>query len=150
MPAGPFDSSLTRVVPLFERLRLRTDDWVRALLRQPGSCPYNVRELAALDLRFLDGHWGTRERGLEPPVSLLSWLIRNPTPQLSTQDRILARSLLARGDPQTVDSALRALRSAGIRKGWHVLEGPTYPDVLIETPDALIVIEGKRTEPVLR
>jgi hypothetical protein len=77
---------------------------------------------------------------------LLSWLIRNPTPRLTGQDRILQRSLLARGDPETVDSALRALRSSGTRKGWHLLEGPTYPDAFVETPDALIVIEGKRTE----
>lgn len=27
-----------------------------------------------------------------------------------------------------------------------ILEGPTYPDVLLVTPDAMVVIEGKRTE----
>ena len=29
---------------------------------------------------------------------------------------------------------------------WYILEGPTYPDVFIETEGALVVIEGKRTE----
>lgn len=38
------------------------------------------------------------------------------------------------------------LRSAGTGRGWHVLEGPTYPDVFVETRDALVVVEGKRTE----
>jgi hypothetical protein len=54
--------------------------------------------------------------------------------------------LLGRGDPETVELALGALRSSNTPKGWHLLEGPTYPDALLETRDALVVIEGKRTE----
>ena len=38
------------------------------------------------------------------------------------------------------------MRTEGGQSGWHILEGPSYPDVLLETPDALIVVEGKRTE----
>lgn len=146
LAGGPFDSSLTRVAPVFDRLRTRSDDWVRTLLRLVKPATTTPDELAALDLRFLDGHWGSSERGLPPPASLLSWLIRNPTPQLIAQDRLPERSLLASGDPETVERALRELRSSTAPKGWHVLEGPTYPDALLETPDALVVIEGKRTE----
>lgn len=29
---------------------------------------------------------------------------------------------------------------------WHTFEGQTQPDVFIQTPDIVIVIEGKRTE----
>jgi hypothetical protein len=38
------------------------------------------------------------------------------------------------------------LLSSRVSRGWWIFEGPTYPDVFIETPGALIVVEGKRTE----
>ena len=31
-------------------------------------------------------------------------------------------------------------------RAWYVFEGPSYPDAYLATTDALIVIEGKRTE----
>lgn len=31
-------------------------------------------------------------------------------------------------------------------RAWYIFEGPTHPDAIIETPDALIVIEGNQTE----
>ena len=43
-------------------------------------------------------------------------------------------------------AGLEALRTSAGPRGWHILEGATYPDVFIETSDALVVIEGKRTE----
>ena len=55
------------------------------------------------------------------------------------------QKLLAR-EPATIGRALQLLRSAGTGRAWHVFEGPTYPDAIIETPGALIVVEGKRTE----
>jgi hypothetical protein len=56
------------------------------------------------------------------------------------------RKLLAGGDADTVVDALRGLRSPSGLRAWYLLEGPTVPDALLETPDALIVVEGKRTE----
>jgi len=41
---------------------------------------------------------------------------------------------------------LDLLRSSPAPRAWYVLEGLTFPDAVIETPDATIVIEGKRTE----
>lgn len=145
MPGGQFDSSRTRVAPVFDRLHQRSDDWLPTLLGL-ASDPPAPADLAHLDLRVLAGYWGATERGLAPPVALLSWLIRHPTSQLKAQDRIPERSRLAAGEPATVELALRHLRSSGEASAWYVLEGPTYPDVLLETPDALVVIEGKRTE----
>jgi hypothetical protein len=55
------------------------------------------------------------------------------------------RKLLAK-DTKAIEEALLMLRTKGTRKGWHILEGPTYPDAFLITPDALIVVEGKRTE----
>src|SRR5262249_748696 len=58
----------------------------------------------------------------------------------------VTRRLLAERDPKTIERALMQLRQRGTQRGWHVLEGPTYPDAYIVTRDALIVVEGKRTE----
>jgi hypothetical protein len=58
----------------------------------------------------------------------------------SDRRRILDRDLA------TQTRALAALDTPGRESAWRRFEGPTYPDAVIETPDALIVVEGKRTE----
>jgi len=73
-------------------------------------------------------------------------LIRNPTSQLLAPPIVPERTLLAEGEPGVVARALHALRTSAAPKGWHLIEGPTVPDVMIETPDALIVIECKSSE----
>jgi hypothetical protein len=146
MPGGAHDSSRTRVAPVFDLLQGREDDWVRALLLLNAGSQRSQPDLSALNLKFQKGYWGKNEHSLDPAVALLSWLIRNPSPRLLAQDEHQERRLLALGDPVTVARALHALRTSAAPKGWHLLEGPTVPDVIIETPDALVVIEGKRTE----
>jgi hypothetical protein len=42
--------------------------------------------------------------------------------------------------------ALALLQTRPSGQAWHILERHTYPDVFLATPDALVVIEGKRTE----
>ncbi|MEI8084216.1 MAG: hypothetical protein WCI74_20435 [Actinomycetes bacterium] len=145
MPGGMYDSSKTRVAPVFDQLKLRTDDWVRALLSLPqhGS-GHPVGE--DVNLAFVKGDWGSAERGLEPPVALLSWLIRNlegPTKPTEINEE---RKRLLQREPATINRALQLVRSAGTGHAWHVFEGPTYPDAIIETPGAMVVVEGKRTE----
>ncbi len=94
--------------------------------------------------------YGDREKALQPPVALLSWLIRNldsaESRPLGTDETSVKRRKLMEKDPATIGEALDHLRRKGTSRAWHILEGATYPDVFIETPDALIVIEGKRTE----
>jgi hypothetical protein len=145
MPSGIYDVSRTRVAPVFELLQRRSDDWVRSLLALCGG-PSAAPVDPTLNLEFQRGFWGKAEHALDPPVALLSWLIRNPTPQLSGDDGHFERRSLAKGDPTMVGRALHGLRTSAAPKGWHLLESPTVPDVFIETPDALIVIEGKRTD----
>jgi hypothetical protein len=144
MPGGRFDSSKTRVAPVFDRLRKRSDGWVYSLLKLVE--PETATTFAGLNLEFQNGCWGKHERGLDPPISLLSWLVRNPASALQSQKEIAKRTLLAQGDPVVVEEALNLLRTSGRHRGWHILEGQTFPDVFIETPEALIVVEGKRTE----
>jgi hypothetical protein len=112
-------------------------------MAQFGAC--DALPLQGLNLKYLSGDWGPNERGLHPPMALLSWLIRHPcewAPE-PVQDK---RADLKKGDAQTVALALASLRAGCPDRAWFILEGKTYPDVLLETPDALIVIEGKRTE----
>ena len=144
MPGGRFDSSKTRVAPVFDALRAAGRDWVSGLL-QLGE--YGCAALdGSLDLTFVEGHWHPKERCLPPPVSLLSWCIRNAgrlTGGSADDDR---RARLAKGDPDLVEEALHLLRTEGVNRAWYIFEGPTCPDAVLLTPDALVVIEGKRTE----
>ena len=153
---GSKDSSLTRVAPVFAALVQKNRAWLSALLDLPAHGHPQAQGSAGLDLTLQETAWGDgdkrKEKSLAPPVSLLSWLVRNVTmppggklPEAKDETQALRRKLIER-DAATVGAALDCLRSAPAHKGWYVLEGPTYPDVYIETPDALVVIEGKRTE----
>jgi hypothetical protein len=55
------------------------------------------------------------------------------------------KKLVAR-DPATIAEAIRLLKTRTRPGVWYVLEGKSAPDVFIETTNALIVVEGKRTE----
>src|ERR1700726_4141650 len=146
MVGGIQDLSRTRIAPVFDVLQGRTNDWVRALLLLNREGSQSSVDLEGLDLKFHKGYWGKTERSFDPPVALLSWLIRHPTPLLLAPPAVPERTLLANGEPAVVARALHALRTSAAPKGWHLLEGPTVPDVMIETPDALIVIECKGSE----
>jgi hypothetical protein len=144
MPGGKFDSSKTRVTPVFKKISGRGDDWVYSLIKLVNA--EAAATVTELDLSSSKAYFGEHEHALDPPVSLLSWLVRNPTPALLSQKEIVERARLAQRDPVTVHEALKLLRTSGTGSGWYILEGQTYPDVFIETPDALVVVEGKRTE----
>jgi hypothetical protein len=148
-PRRKYDSSKTRVAPVLDAVSAYGRGWVRRLL----SLPVGGAEGFALDpglrLEPEATFWGDHERALDPPVALLSWLIRNlPVPPGADEsgETGVRRQKLYDRDTGTIREALQRLRSDPSHKGWHVLEGRTYPDAVIETPDALIVIEGKRTE----
>lgn len=147
MSGGKFDSSLTRVAPVFDRLEAMAKDWPMRLLALAGHGASDCADWRGLDLTYLRGWWGKRERPLRPPVSLLSWLIRHPESWVSCPGQTeRERQALKAGDPATVERALDFLRSSDADRGWFIFEGRTFPDAIIETTDALVVIEGKRTE----
>jgi len=51
-------------------------------------------------------------------------------------------------DAATVADALKRLAERrGSGRAWYVLEGPTQPDVYLDTEEVVVVIEGKRSEP---
>jgi|SRR5579871_1326921 len=146
MSGGKYDSSKTRVKPVFDLLWARGRNWLPELLSLPGQgCP-GCEIKPGDDLTLLEGYWEPHEKGLNPPVALLSWLIRNPDQLRKVTTDEPSRQLLMKGDPATVESALDRLRTEGAARSWHLFEGLTYPDVYLVSRDALVVIEGKRTE----
>lgn len=145
MPGRLFDSSKTRVGPVFDVLWSNGRDWLPQLLALPkvGSKDHTKR---GGDLTLLEGHWEPHEKSLKPPVSLLSWLIRHPDRLARNDPNNEQRRQLADGDPGAVDCALRLLRTENASRAWYIFEGPTCPDAYLVARDALVVIEGKRTE----
>jgi hypothetical protein len=145
------DSSKTRVAPVFDAItaRDRQGAWVKEMLDIVSSETTVQSKWQSDDFTYVDGYWYPREQSLHPPLSLLSWLIRNLEHPANAFDGDAAvmtkrRKLLQR-DPATVVEAINLLRW-GVIRGWHILEGPTYPDAFIVTAGALVVAEGKRTE----
>ena len=145
MPGGPFDSSKTRVGPVFDRVA-NERDWVRRLLRLAKYAARGEALADAIDLAPTSRSWAPSERGLSPPRSLLRWIVENATALVGdTTDQAKRASLIA-GDLGVRDEAFAAIDAGPADRGWYVFEGTTYPDAVVETPDAIIVVEGKRTE----
>lgn len=146
MPGGKKDSSKTRVVPVFDKLRERSDDWIRRLLEVPSHPGVAPSALAPLDLTFREGHWGKEEHPFAPPRRLLEWLVKNPSNLRLDSSSHPDRDALLHGDEAALQQALAEIEARPAGRGWHLLEGTTFPDATILTPDAVIVVEGKRTE----
>ncbi|MHB8656091.1 MAG: hypothetical protein ACYDA9_19710 [Terriglobia bacterium] len=148
---GEYNSSITRVAPVFEQLCKRDSaSWLPQLLRLPtlGS-PVSPAE--SCDFHIQACGWGEQERKLAPPLALLSWLIRHPLKlnecpaSLETPMPLERRELLDGHDNRIIE-ALALLRQRSQGKLWYIFEGETEPDVYIETSNLIVVIEGKRTE----
>lgn len=152
-----FDSSRTRVGPVFGALAAQRGDdtWVRGLLdlaAGPGEHPWRDQDLQIIERHHHapPGADSPTEQGLAPPVSLLSWLLDHFTTPKNGKygsGRVgEKRRKLAERDPQVLAEARAALAQSHFGKAWYILEGHTSPDVYLVTRDALIVVEGKRTE----
>ena len=152
---GDRDSTWTRVVPVFDELlaRDRTGQaWLDLLLSMPTLSARPARAGRAVRGPLRTWAWGAAEKQLMPPAVLLQWLIAcgRPRPGLplgSSFVTITKRTSLMQRDPSVIGEALGLLSHAPVpSRAWYVLEGPSQPDVHLETDDAIIVIEGKRTE----
>jgi hypothetical protein len=152
---GIYDSSLTRVVPVFDAMMDRDpsgETWLLPLLQFGSRSAGRLDGLVTGGL--LPGHprwWGKNERRLEPPRSLLRWLVANACAPKSDASwgrppTRAKRELLVARDAATIDEALRLLETAPTFAKWYVLEGRSQPDACLETDTMLLVIEGKRTE----
>jgi hypothetical protein len=150
---GKYDSSKTRVEPVFEILTEKDStgrSWLPQLLKLPVG-GNGVRTAKECDLTISHCCWGPDERKLSPPVSLLSWLIRHPQElarcsAAHNESMPTQRRELLNGSDSRMQEALSLLRNNPHGANWHIFEGETQPDVFIETSDLIVVIEGKRTE----
>lgn len=157
-PRRQFDSSRTRVGPVFGALATAAtgdDQWVRRLLdlaAGPGPHAWHTQDLRVLE-RYHHAPPGAdapKEKGLAPLVTLLAWLVDNFTRpkdgKYQSGDFGDKRRELGERNPGVIAEARAALAKSRLGKAWYVLEGHTSPDVYLVTADALLVVEGKRTE----
>ena len=153
---GKKDSTETRVVPVFDHL-LSSDytdtQWLERLIRLGTRADVATvpQDIGALIPDHLPS-WGQNERSLSPPLELLEWLVCSITKEQVGKsgdkgETRKKRKALASGDPDVLCEALRLLREGKRGKKWFVLEGPSRPDVYLETDTLVLVVEGKRKEP---
>jgi hypothetical protein len=95
--------------------------------------------------------WSPKEKRLSPPRSLLEWLVRNPPASgptdlgIRSAEKRAKRERLIAGDEAIRAEALALLDTRG-EQDWHLFEGATSVDAYLETPELIVLIEGKRTE----
>jgi len=149
---GKYDSTRTRVTPVFDQLAASETPWLERLLSLPSAGHPDLLGWSALSMQIDELWYGSDEKPLPSPATLLHWLVAHAedvtgeglqgTSAHTTERR---RRLLAR-ESEVIAEARAQLASSRAEKQWFVLEGPSYPDVFISTPDLIVVIEGKRTE----
>jgi len=154
---GMHDSTKTRVAPVFTEL-FHLDptggSWLATLLSLPARDGAALDRPAAAPVLPSTVGFGTAEVSLAPPLGLLRWMVMHPE-RLTTPTHAAAlaaptqakRAALLAGELGVQTDALALLAHGAPALGWYVFEGRSRPDVYFETPDAIVVIEGKRTEP---
>jgi hypothetical protein len=149
---GIYNSSRTRVAPLFGRLQSIDPSgrsWLQPLLDLASTRNVGRPEAGASPLQV--ARWWPKERRLPAPNSLLEWLVRNAAtpahPSAWGRRAVEAkRRRLVDRDPVTLEEALLSIERGPSGRAWYVLEGPTQPDVYLATDDVIVVIDAKRTE----
>jgi hypothetical protein len=126
---GKYNSSTTRVKPIFDRIASGPAKglWLPELLRLPtgGSKLFTP---AGFNFTVQEARWGENEKKLDPPVALLSWLIRHPRRPSSgelSSDPVKAqkRRELIEGIESRMIEALALLRNNPRGEDWHIFEG---------------------------
>ena len=151
---GIFDSSRTRVAPVFGHLQCLDPSgklWLQGLLELANTRKAQRPDAGAARLRV--AKWWPREARLAAPPGLLRWLLENaeePRDAAAWGRNPEVKENRRRVVDRDADTLAQALRSLQERRpsprAWYVLEGPSQPDVYLDTDDVVIVVEGKRTE----
>ncbi len=154
---GIHDSSRTRVAPVFGRLQCLDPSgrlWLQGLLELANTRKLPRPQAGTSRLRV--AKWWPREARLAAPPSLLRWLLENAEEPRSAaawgrRPEVMAnRRRVVDRDADTLAGALKSLQERRpSSRAWYVLEGPSQPDVFLDTDSAIVVIEGKRSEPDL-
>jgi hypothetical protein len=151
---GIFDSSRTRVAPVFGRLQCLDPSgrlWLQGLLELANTRKVPRPEAGPSRLRL--AKWWPREARLAAPPGLLRWLLENAEEPRDAaawgrRPEVMAnRRRVVDRDADTLAGALRSLQERRPSpRAWYVLEGPSQPDVYLDSAEVVIVVEGKRTE----
>ncbi|MGH7514879.1 MAG: hypothetical protein ACREOQ_18390 [Gemmatimonadales bacterium] len=152
-----YDSSRTRVAPVFGRLQCLDPSgrlWLQGLLEMANTRKLPRPEAGSSRLRV--AKWWPREAKLAAPPGLLRWLLENVEKPRSaaawgrTPEVVANRRRVVDRDADTLAGALQSLQARRPSpRAWYVLEGPSQPDVFLDTAECVVVIEGKRSEPDL-
>ena len=150
---GIHDSSRTRVAPVFGRLQCLDPSgrlWLQGLLELANTRTLPRPEAGASRLRV--AKWWPREAKLAAPPALLRWLLENAQEPRDAaawgrRPEVMAnRRRVVDRDADTLAGALQSLQDRRPSpRAWYVLEGPSQPDVYLDSDDVVIVVEGKRT-----
>lgn len=153
---GKYDSSLTRVQPVFKALYCRDkkgESWLRPLLElatESGKISDDVELSGLVEAPIF-------ELSAHPPKSFLKWLLENPDKLVHPPDkywknwgettRRKRKSFLA-NEKNVQSEALSALEHCEELpdRAWWRFEGITKVDCALKTSTAVIFVEGKRTE----
>lgn len=156
---GVNDSTTLRVIPVFDAINA-SDENRRAFIQL-------LNERFGVNLPIEDVVWSKicygkktvkhlGEARIKSTVERRVWMLKNifgkrEYESLATKSRnpltIEKRLALINGDKKVLNEALDALEGrAGRVENWMVFEGNTAPDVLIESANYVLVVEGKQTE----
>jgi hypothetical protein len=151
---GIYDSSRTRVAPVFGRLQCLDPSgrlWLQGLLELANTRKLPRPEAGSARLRV--AKWWPREARLAAPPGLLRWLLENAEEPRNAaawgrRPEVMAnRRRVVDRDADTLAGALQSLQERRPSpRAWYVLEGPSQPDVYLDSAETVIVVEGKRTE----
>ena len=173
---GEWDSSLTRVQPVFNELLDRWPDgepwlgelWELAALTRPDAIP-KPAEIGTLQASETPPDRSSRrgkvfERTVAPPLDFLRWLLAHPEAMQvrdpinfgakSNVSREWRRKLFSRDAPLVSEAREEAERhlskraSLRGRQKWWAFEGFSHIDCCLITDRCVVFVEGKRTEPV--
>ncbi len=153
---GRFDSSLTRVQPVFNELFLQDktgESWIKPLLELASDSNSKLDDIKLHNL--VDKP--IFELSAHPPKSFLRWLLCNPDKLLRPPEKYwkswgtntrTKREAFLENDKNVQMEALNALDKCQNTPDriWWRFEGVTKVDCALKTSNAVIFIEGKRTE----
>lgn len=148
---GVCDSTKTRVVPFMEYMN-KDIEKLNKVFSSLVSSPKLTGPI--LEGKYL---FGDKEAAINPPISLLKWLVSNPEKldeqkrkeimEDTTRESSLLRTKIFNGDKNTIKEALKHIDEKGyVDKAWYIFEGKTHPDIYIETENEIFIGEAKRTE----
>lgn len=174
---GEYNSSLTRVQPVFNALldrwpdgdRWLSDLWSMTALTRPEAglrTPENIGTLLPTETpsEHSDRLGKVFERTIAPPLAFLRWLLNNPE-SMQVRDSVSFgaksesaqhwRRKLFASNLQDVNEAQREglaqlekrLAQRG-RNKWWAFEGFSHIDCCLVTETCVLFVEGKRTESV--